>query len=73
MATLLLIRGFLPDADAVSLGCAVILAGTPTAVACYVISCQLNIEKAFVATLLVVSTALSILTIPIWVYVVKGF
>lgn len=73
LITLLLIRTCWPDSDPVSLGTAVILAGTPNAVACYVISCQLGIERAFVATMLVVSTALSILTIPIWVYVVKGF
>lgn len=73
LLTLLLIRQFIPDADPASLGSAVILAATPSAVACYVISCQLGIEKAFVASMLVVSTGLSVLTIPIWVYVVKGF
>jgi len=73
LTTLLLIRWFLPESDPISLGVAVILAATPSAVACYVISCQLGIEKAFVATMLVVSTGLSVLTIPIWVYVVKGF
>lgn len=73
LITLLLIRVFWPESDPVSLGTAVILAGTPNAVACYVISCQLGIERAFVATMLVVSTALSILTIPVWVYIVKGF
>ena len=71
LLTLLLIRIFLPGADPVSLGVAVILAGTPSAVACYVISCQLGIERAFVATLLVVSTGLSVITIPIWVYLIK--
>ncbi|MEE9368654.1 MAG: AEC family transporter [Pontiella sp.] len=73
LLTLILIRQFYPEADPASLGSAVILASTPSAVACYVISCQLGIEKAFVATMLVVSTGLSVLTIPIWVYVVKGF
>lgn len=72
LATLLLIRFLYPSTDPVTVGSSVILAGTPNAVACYVISCQLNVEKAFVATMLVVSTALSILTIPIWTYVVKG-
>lgn len=73
LATLLFILRFFPESDPVSLGCAVILAATPNAVACYVISCQLGIEKAFVATLLVVSTGLSVVTIPLWVYVIKGF
>jgi len=72
LITLLLIRFFYPAADPVALGVGVILAGTPTAVACYVISCQLGIEKGFVAAMLVVSTGLSVLTIPIWLYVVKG-
>jgi predicted permease len=66
--TLLLIRQFFPQADPVSVGSAVILAATPNAVACYVISCQLKIEQAFVAALLVVSTGLSVITIPVWVY-----
>ena len=72
LVTLLLILNLFPASDPVSLGCAVILAATPNAVACYVISCQLGIEKAFVATLLVVSTGLSVITIPVWVYVIKG-
>lgn len=73
LTTLLLIRFFCPGADSVSLGVAVILTATPSAVACYVISCQLGIERAFVATMLVLSTALSVVTIPVWVYLIKGF
>ncbi len=70
LATLLLIRFFYPDAQPVSQGVAVILAGTPTAVACYVICCQLGIETAFVSALLVATTAASVLTIPLWIYFV---
>ncbi len=73
LVTLSLIRWLVPAADPVSLGTAVILAATPNAVACYVISCQLGIEKAFVATMLIVSTGLSVVTIPVWMYVIKGF
>lgn len=72
LITLMMIRYFFPTADPVSLGTAVVLASTPNAVACYVICCQLKIEKSFVATLLVVSTGLSVLTIPVWVYFLKG-
>jgi predicted permease len=72
LVTLSLIRWLVPTADPVSLGTAVILAASPSAVACYVISFQLGIEKAFVATMLVVSTGLSVVTIPIWVYLLKG-
>lgn len=73
LMTLLLIHGFLPDTEPASLGVSVILAATPSAVACYVISCQLGIEKSFVGAMLVVSTGLSVITIPCWVYLIKGF
>ncbi len=73
LLTLLLIQWMVPSASPVSKGVAVILAGTPNAVACYVISCQLGIEKSFVGTMLVVSTGLSLFTIPIWTYIAKGF
>jgi len=73
LVTLLLIRFLFPATDPVSLGVAVVLAGAPSAVACYVISCQLNIEKGFVSSMLVLSTALSVITIPLWMYIIKGF
>jgi predicted permease len=72
LTTLLLVVWLLPSADRVSTGVAVILAGTPMSVAGYVISCQLGIERSFVAAMLVISTLLSVLTIPVWVYVVMG-
>lgn len=71
LATLLLIRGCFPGADAISTGVAVVLAGTPLAVACYVVSCQQGIERSFVAALLVISTSCSVITIPVWMYVLK--
>jgi len=37
-----------------------------------VISCQLGVERGFVSSMLVLSTALSVITIPVWVYVVTG-
>ncbi len=73
LLTLLLIQLFVPSAAPVSKGVAVILAGTPNAVACYVISSQLGMEKSFVGTMLVASTGLALFTIPIWVYIAKGF
>jgi predicted permease len=72
LVTLLLIRIFYPNASQVSLGVSVMLAGTPNAVASYVISCQLGVERGFVSSMLVLSTALSVVTIPIWVYIVKS-
>ena len=71
--TILLILALCPAASPAALGVAVILAGTPSAVAMYVISCQLGVERGFVSSMLVLSTALSVVTIPIWVYIVKCF
>ncbi len=72
LITLLLIRWLCPAAAAESLGVAVILSATPSAVASYVVSCQLGVERGFVSSMLVLSTALSVLTLPVWVYIVKG-
>jgi predicted permease len=73
LVTLLLIRLLCPGASPVALGVAVMLAGTPSAVAMYVISCQLGVERGFVSSMLVLSTMLSVVTLPVWVYVVKAF
>jgi predicted permease len=73
LLTFILIRVFCPEATPVALGVTVILSGTPSAVASYVVSCQLGVERGFVSSMLVLSTALSVITIPIWIYIVKGF
>ena len=72
LVTLILIRTLCPGTTATALGVTVILAGTPSAVASYVVSCQLGIERGFVSSMLVLSTVLSVFTIPVWVYIVKG-
>lgn len=72
LLTLLLILAFCPGASPESLGVGVILAGTPSAVAMYVISCQIGVERGFVSSMLVLSTVLGVITIPVWVYVVMG-
>ena len=72
LLSLLLIRWLCPGASPVALGTAEILSGTPSAVAMYVISCQMGVERAFVSSMLVLSTALSVVTIPIWVYIITG-
>ncbi len=72
LATLLLIRVLCPEASAVSLGVPVILSATPNAVASYVVSCQLGVERGFVSSMLVLSTALSVITIPVWIYLLQG-
>lgn len=72
LMTLLLIRFFCPETSATALGTTVILSSTPSAVASYVVSCQLGVERGFVSSMLVLSTVLSVITIPIWVYVITG-
>ena len=72
LLTVLLILALCPAASPAALGVAVIMAGAPNAVAMYVISCQLGVERGFVSSMLVLSTVLSVVTIPIWVYIVKG-
>jgi predicted permease len=72
LTTLLLIRFFCPTASPVSIGVPVLLATTPCAVASYVVSCQLGVERGFVSSMLVLSTVLSVFTIPVWIYLLKG-
>ena len=72
LITLLLILIACPGAAPASTGVPVILAATPCAVASYVVSCQLGVERGFVSSLLVLSTALSVITLPIWIYILKG-
>lgn len=61
---------FFPAADPVVQGVAVLLSATPNAVASYVVACQIGVEEGFVSSMLVLSTGLSVLTVPVWVYLV---
>jgi len=70
LLTYLGLRLFFPGADPVVAGVVVMLAATPNAVACYVISCQMGVEEGFVSSALVLSTAMSVITLPVWLYVV---
>lgn len=65
----LVLRLWFPDADPVVAGVVVLLGGMPNAVASYVIACKIGVEEAFVSTMLVVSTLVSMVTIPVWLYV----
>lgn len=65
----LLFLWFLPDAAPATRGICVLLTATPNAVASYVISREIGVEEGFVAAMLVVSTALSVITIPVWLYI----
>ena len=70
LITLLVARTFFPAAANTTVAVAVLLGACPNAVASYVIACKTDIDEGFVASMLVLSTALSIFTIPTWLYFV---
>ncbi len=59
-----------PDIPKVVLGSGVLLAAMPNAVAGYVIGKQAGVDEGFLSSMLVLSTAISIITIPLWLYIV---
>lgn len=61
---------FFPNVESSAFGVAVLLMSTPAAVASYVVSSKLHVEETFVSSHLALSTFLSMITIPIWVYIV---
>jgi predicted permease len=65
-----LICWLFPNTDPAARGVAVLLMATPNAVASYVVARQLKVAEEFVSALLVVSTGLSVITIPIWLYII---
>ncbi|MFW5996851.1 MAG: AEC family transporter [Lentisphaeria bacterium] len=66
--TLLLIKIIFPQAAPETLAIGVLLSATPNAVASYVVSRQIGIEEGFVSSMLVLSTAVSVLSLPVWLY-----
>jgi hypothetical protein len=56
--------------DPVVVGVTVLLSAMPNAVGSYVVACQIGVEEDFVSTMLVVTTCLSVVTIPVWLYFV---
>ncbi|MFW5813634.1 MAG: AEC family transporter, partial [Fibrobacterota bacterium] len=70
LVTFLVIKTLFPSADKVETGVAVLLMATPVAVATSVVSSKFKVEEQFVSSLLVVSTVLSIVTIPLWLYII---
>ncbi len=63
-----IIRYYFPEAGKVSLGAAVLLMTMPTAVVYTVISQSLDVEGEFTASVVVITTILSIFSVPIWLY-----
>lgn len=68
LATFLFIRWMFPDAPAKVLGVAVLLMAGPNAVGSYVVCARLHVEDRFMGNLLVLTTVLSVLSIPAWLY-----
>jgi hypothetical protein len=68
LITLILLSVFFPHAAHAARGVAVLLMATPTAVASYVIATKHGVAQDFVAAMLVVSTLLSMITIPVWLF-----
>ncbi|MFW5859697.1 MAG: AEC family transporter [Planctomycetota bacterium] len=56
-------------ADPVSVTVAALLMGTPCAVACYVIGRDQGMDGPFIAAHLTISTIVSCITLPLWLYV----
>ena len=67
VAFVVLYFGF-PHATRATVGISVLLSAMPAAVASFIVAKQEGLEEEFVASLLVLSTALSIFTIPLWLY-----
>ncbi len=68
LIVLLFIKIFFSEAESAVRGAAVMLMGTPTALGCYVVSRQYRAGDDFIAVLLVATTALSVVTIPMWLW-----
>lgn len=70
LITFLGVRLFFPETDPVVVGVVAMLGATPNSIASYVVSCQMGVEEEFVSSSLVVTTVLSTLTLPLWLYAV---
>ena len=68
LAYIVLTVGF-PEGDPLIRNVTVLLCAMPCAVASYVIACQIGVDESFVSCMLVVSTVVSMITIPVWLYI----
>ena len=62
------VKLFIPDLDKDIFIAMILLNAVPSAVASYIISARYKVAEDFVSSMLVLSTAFSIVTIPIWLY-----
>lgn len=65
----IVIRTFFPESEKEALGVAVLISATPCAIASWVVSRKMNVEPEFVSAQMVISTTLSVFSIPFWLYV----
>lgn len=65
----LLFKYFLTGLDPALSGTVIILHATPNAVVSYIIARQIGVSEGFVSAQLVISTCLSAISIPIWLYI----
>lgn len=61
---------FFPGVDHVVKGCTILISAMPNSVSSYVIATAIGVDEGFVSAMLVLSTLLSVVTIPLWLYLI---
>ena len=69
LACFLLIRWVFPNCEREALGVAVLIMATPCSVASFVVSRKMGVEPEFVSAQMVTSTMLSVISLPVWLYI----
>jgi len=64
------VRFFIPSLDKDIFIALILLNAVPSAVASYIISARYKVAEDFVSSMLVLSTGISIITIPLWLYLI---
>ena len=70
LLTLMVLSFLFPQAASSVNAIAVLMSSMPLAVAGYVVGRNIGVDEGFMASLLVLSTAISMVTVPIWLYFV---
>ena len=68
LAVFLTVRYFMPNMDKNIFIALILLNAVPSAVASFIISARYKVAEDFVSSMLVLSTAMSVISIPIWLY-----
>jgi predicted permease len=72
LVALLAMKTFFPEASGADVGSCVLVMATPVAVASYVISAKSEVAEELAGELVVSSTLMSVISIPIWTYICLG-